>query len=59
VLQARAEDVLLVLVGGEPRVAHPQLAQALNPFVRHAEEKVVGAVVRWTADAAAQGNELP
>ncbi len=57
-LEARAEDVLLVLVGGTPRVAHPALGPALNPFVAHAEEKTIGEVVRWTADAAALGNLL-
>ncbi len=58
VLEASAEDVLLVLVGGEPRVAHPSLGRALSPFVRHAEKKTVGAVVRWTADVPAMGNAL-
>lgn len=59
VLEARAEDVLLVLVGGAPRAAHPALGPALSPFVRHAEEKTVGAVVRWTSAAAAQGSSSP
>ena len=58
VLQARAEDVLLVLVDGSPRAADPQLGPALSPFVRHAEDKTVGGVVRWTATAAALGNSL-
>jgi cytosine/adenosine deaminase-related metal-dependent hydrolase len=58
VLEARAEDVVLVLVGGEPRAAHPSLGPALSPFVRHAETRTVGAVVRWTTDAAAMGNAL-
>jgi cytosine/adenosine deaminase-related metal-dependent hydrolase len=58
VLEARAEDVLFVLVGGEPRVAHPSLGPALNPFAPHAEQKTVGAVVRWTAGAAPLGNPL-
>ena len=57
-LEARAEDVLLVLVGGAPRVAHPSLGDALGPFATHAEEKTVGAVVRWTAGAAPLGNPL-
>jgi cytosine/adenosine deaminase-related metal-dependent hydrolase len=56
VLEARAEDVRLVLVDGAPRVADPALGPKLNPFVRRAEEKTVGAVVRWTADAADMGN---
>jgi cytosine/adenosine deaminase-related metal-dependent hydrolase len=58
VLEARAEDVLLVLVSGAPRVAHPDLTPMLSPFARHAEEKNVGAVVRWTTDAAALGRSL-
>jgi cytosine/adenosine deaminase-related metal-dependent hydrolase len=49
VLEARAGDVLLVLVGGAPRVAHPSLGPILNSVVFHAEEKTVGAVVRWTS----------
>jgi cytosine/adenosine deaminase-related metal-dependent hydrolase len=58
VLDARAEDILLVLESGAPRVAHPDLGPTLSPFVRHAEEKTIGAVVRWTADAAALGRSL-
>ena len=58
VLQARAEDVLLVLVDGAPRVAHPGLAPALSSFVRHAEDKTVGGVVRWTTTAATLGKSL-
>ena len=56
VLEAQAEDVLLVMVDGAPRAAHPSLGPALGPFVRHAEEKAVGAVVRWTSDAVALGS---
>lgn len=58
VLEARAEDVLLVLVGGQPRVAHPALGPTLRPFVDQAENKTVGGVVRWTTDAAAMGSSL-
>lgn len=58
VLEARAEDVMLVLVDGAPRLAEPALGPALNPFVRHAEQKTVGALVRWTADAPAMGKTL-
>jgi cytosine/adenosine deaminase-related metal-dependent hydrolase len=57
-LEACAEDVLLVLVGGELRLAHPSLGPALSPFARCVEEKTVGAVVRWTASAPAMGNTL-
>jgi cytosine/adenosine deaminase-related metal-dependent hydrolase len=58
VLEAGAEDVVLVLVGGAPRVAHPSLGPALNPFVDHAEQKTIGAGVRWTAAAADMGDSL-
>jgi cytosine/adenosine deaminase-related metal-dependent hydrolase len=58
VLEASAGDVLLVLAAGTPRVAHPALGPALNAFVPHAQQKTVGAVVRWTADAPAMGNTL-
>lgn len=58
ILEARAEDVLLVLVGGAPRLAHPALGPALNPFVPHAAQKTVGAVVRWTAAAAEMGSTM-
>jgi cytosine/adenosine deaminase-related metal-dependent hydrolase len=56
VLGARAEDVLLVLVGGEPRVADRALGPTLNPLVPHAEEKTMGGVVRWTTAAAPLGS---
>ena len=59
ILEARAEDVLLVLVEGAPRVAHPALSARLAPFVLHAEERAVEAVVRWTsAPFAAEGRTL-
>ena len=57
-LEACAEDVVLVLAGGEPRVAHPALGARLAPFVGRAEERIVGSVVRWTADASVTGNTL-
>ena len=57
-LEAGAGDVRLVLAAGTPRVAHPALGPALNPFVPHAKQKTMGAVVRWTADAPAMGNTL-
>jgi len=45
-------------VDGVPRVADPALAEALDPLVRGAEFKTVGAVVRWTADAPVLGTSL-
>ena len=58
ILEASAEDVMLVLVDGVPRVADPRLAPALNPIVLKAEQRTVGAVVRWTADAPVTGTPL-
>lgn len=58
ILEAGAEDVLLVLVGGTPRVIHPALAPALSAFGLRAAQRSVGAVVRWTIDAPVQGNSL-
>jgi cytosine/adenosine deaminase-related metal-dependent hydrolase len=49
-LEARAEDVLLVLVGGDPRVAHPMLGAELRPFDRHAVRRSMAGVVRWTSN---------
>jgi cytosine/adenosine deaminase-related metal-dependent hydrolase len=57
-LEASAEDVLLVLVDGAPRVAHPDLAPRLKPFVRHAQDRTMGSVVRWTAAPAEPGSSL-
>ena len=52
VLDACAEDVLLVLVDGVPRLAHPSLSPLLTPFFGPAGEKTMDGVVRWTAAAA-------
>jgi cytosine/adenosine deaminase-related metal-dependent hydrolase len=48
VLEACAEDILLVLVDGVPRLAHPSLSPLLTPFFGPAEEKTMDGVVRWT-----------
>ena len=48
-LEARAEDVLLVLVGGSPRVAHPIWGPRLCGLDPEAAEKTVGGGVRWTS----------
>jgi cytosine/adenosine deaminase-related metal-dependent hydrolase len=58
VLEASAEDVLLVLVGGEPRVAHPTLAALLEPFAGCSCRRTVGGVARWTSMGAAEGRSL-
>lgn len=47
-LEARAEDVVLVLVGGVPRVARPDIVPRLGSLAAQGEETKVGAVVRWT-----------
>jgi cytosine/adenosine deaminase-related metal-dependent hydrolase len=57
-LEARAEDVLLVLVDGEPRVAHPALGPLLEPYALCAQEMTVGGVTRWTSTGAAKGRLL-
>ena len=50
-LDARSEDVVLVLVGGAPRVARPDLATALGPFARGGAAMRIGRVVRCTFQA--------
>jgi cytosine/adenosine deaminase-related metal-dependent hydrolase len=47
-LEARTEDVALVLVGGVPRVARPDVAVALGPVSSCGEEMQVGSITRWT-----------
>ena len=49
-LEARADDVLLVIAGGELRVAHPELADALNRMAPHGEQMTVGGVTRWISN---------
>lgn len=48
VAEAGAEDVLLVLVSGRPRVARPELAPLLEPLVGRGRQMRVGSVTRWT-----------
>jgi cytosine/adenosine deaminase-related metal-dependent hydrolase len=47
-LEACAEDVALVLVGGVPRVARPDVAARLGPIFSRAEAMQVGPITRWT-----------
>jgi cytosine/adenosine deaminase-related metal-dependent hydrolase len=47
-LEARTQDVALVLVGGVPRVARPDVAARLGPIAWSGAEMQVGAVTRWT-----------
>ncbi len=47
-LEARAEDVVMVMVGGAPRVARPDLVAPLGRLARHGCERKLGPVVRWT-----------
>ncbi len=59
ILEARAEDVLLVLVNGVPRVAHPELGPRLGRFADHAQHRTVGRLVRWTnTNPATEGRPL-
>ena len=59
ILEARAWDVLLVLVNGEPRVAHPELGPRLGRLADRAQHRTVGPVVRWTTTgSAAEGRPL-
>jgi cytosine/adenosine deaminase-related metal-dependent hydrolase len=58
-LEARAEDVLLVLVAGSPRVAHPSLGRQLGPLDPEAVWRTVGGVARWTSTTSAnEGRSL-
>ncbi len=47
-LEARAQDVALVMVAGVPRVARPDLAPELDRAVAGARTLQIGSVVRWT-----------
>lgn len=46
-LEARAADVLLVLVGGVIRLADPKLAPRLNPFAAAPHQISIGPLARW------------
>ena len=52
-LEARAADVLLVIAGGTPRVASPDLAPLLNRIAPGGAPMRIGSVTRWTRDDAA------
>jgi cytosine/adenosine deaminase-related metal-dependent hydrolase len=52
-LDASAEDVALVMVGGAPRVARPDLAPALNRCAGGGEVIKIGSVERWVGGGAA------
>lgn len=47
-LEARAADVALVLVGGIPRVARPDLVPALGPLAIGGSLRTCRGVTRWT-----------
>ena len=57
-LEARAEDVLLVLVNGQPRVAHPDLGPELSRHFQFDPPRTVGRVARWTRCGSAEGSAL-
>jgi len=46
-LEAAAHDVLLVVVGGVIRLAHPDLGPRLNPFATTPQHTRIGSVTRW------------
>jgi cytosine/adenosine deaminase-related metal-dependent hydrolase len=48
-LEARAEDVLLTLVGGQPRVAHPDIAARFGIWLPPGKVVTRGGVTRWTS----------
>jgi cytosine/adenosine deaminase-related metal-dependent hydrolase len=52
-LEASAEDVLLVIANGIPRVAHPDLADRLNRIAPQGAPMRIGSVARWTNDSIA------
>ena len=52
-LEARAQDVALVLVDGAPRVARPDVAALLGPLAEHGQEMRIGQSVRWTLSSPA------
>lgn len=56
-LEARAEDVALVIVDGAVRVARPDLVPALNGVAERGQAVTIGSVTRWTSIDAAQGRE--
>lgn len=49
-LEARSSDVVLTIVAGEPRVARPDFAAALEPHFGRGKLHRVGAVERWTPE---------
>lgn len=50
VLQARVDDVALVIVAGVPRVVHPELAAGLGPWREWSELRQLRGVIRWVID---------
>ena len=46
-LEADASDVLLVVVGGVIRLAHPDLGPRLNPFAANPQQTRIGSITRW------------
>ena len=49
-LEASAADVMLVMVGGAPRVVHPDLLPALGAALPAGRERTFGRLRRWTSD---------
>ena len=57
-LEARAGDVLLVLVDGQPRVAHPDLGPKFSRHFKFDPPRTVGRVARWIRCGSAEGSAL-
>ena len=58
-LEASARDVELVMVGGVPRVARPDLAPALEKLGFRGRSMTVAGVQRWTCSAPSAGTVRP
>ncbi len=55
-LDASAEDIVLVVASGTPRVARPDVGARLDRFIAGAGEMRVGSVIRWTNGRAAKAS---
>ena len=49
ILEAKADDVVLVIADGVPRVAQPELAARFGCLAEGGEEMKIGSAVRWTS----------
>ena len=58
ILEARSQDVLLVMAEGRVRVAHPDLERLLGALAGPGGPRTVGGVRRWTSNCADEGRPL-